>query len=94
MDPLIIISALATAIVTGIGILYRAIQKGDFIPGSIYRERGVLLAKAEARAEKAEKRADKAEDQAALNLAAIREVNATVKQALDQRGTGDANAAG
>lgn len=86
MDPLIIVSALVTGMVTAIGILYRAILKGDFVPGSIYRaalEGWALERKAR---ERAEERAAKAETQQERTTDALREVTATVKASLDQRG--------
>lgn len=95
MDPSLIavITALVTAIVSGVGILYRAVKNGDFVPGSIYKAQVALTEKAETRADKAEGRADKAEVQAERNTKALREVTNTVKQALDNRaGTGPPNA--
>lgn len=90
MDPWQIVALLIGSIVTGVGILYRAVLKGDFVPGSIYRHQVELTANERRRGDKAEARADKAETQAERNTEALREVTATVKLAVQQRERGGA----
>lgn len=92
MDPWQVVAALIAAMTTAIGILYRAIQKGDFVAGSIYR-----LALKQAADERkarllAERRANKSEAETDLAINTVREAkadlakaNAALNVALSQR---------
>lgn len=87
MDPLALAQAGPVAILLlGIGLLYRAFQKQDIVPGSLYRSQVDRADKSETRAVKAEARADKAEVQATRNTEALVAVTDTVKTALERGG--------
>jgi hypothetical protein len=90
VDPWQIVAGLIAAMTTGIGILYRAVTRGDFVPGSIYRHQVEMTALERKGRELAEARADKAETQAERNTDALRAFTSTVKMTQrDQPGPSD-----
>lgn len=76
MDPWQIVVILIGAITTSIGILYRALIKGDLVPGILYRSM--------------EQRAITAETQQERNLDTLRETVAVVKASRELTGGPDA----
>lgn len=89
MDPWHVVAVLATAIVTGLGILFRAFLRGDVVAGSTYRL-ALKTANDERKARQlAERRADKADIQVDRNTDAVRELTASVKTPRERSGTPD-----
>lgn len=74
--PLSLVIALVGAIGTGIGVLYRAVIKGDLVPGVLYRAM--------------EQRAITAEIQQERNAETLRETVAVVKASRELTGGADA----
>lgn len=70
--PLSLVIALVGAMGTGVGVLYRALIKGDLVPGVIYRAM--------------EQRAIKAEIQQERNEETLRETVAVVKASRELTG--------